>query len=212
MNEPRAAGTQPADPKNDPLGEAAQKAHIRERYLVLLRAAGTSKLSFAKAMADLIPTAINYDSSAGDSQCLADVIPLKPDTDSGGDRMTIQITRTEFSAAELRHRARVASDPDQARRLLAIASILDGASRTDAAKSAGMERQTLRDWVHRYNAEGVDGLKDRQRTGRKPLLDGEQRAKLDELVETPPDPVKDGVVPERTFIVSGKRSLPAVAI
>ena len=108
--------------------------------------------------------------------------------------MTIQITRTEFAAAELRHRARVASDPDQARRLLAIASILDGASRTDAAKSAGMERQTLRDWVHRFNAEGVDGLKDRQRTGRKPLLDGEQRAKLDELVETPPDPVKDGVV------------------
>lgn len=108
--------------------------------------------------------------------------------------MTIQIARTEFPAAELRHRARVASDPDQARRLLAIASILDGASRTDAAKSVGMERQTLRDWVHRFNAEGVDGLKDRQRTGRKPLLDGEQRAKLDELVETPPDPVKDGVV------------------
>ena len=108
--------------------------------------------------------------------------------------MTIQITRTEFPAAELRHRARVASDPDQARLLLAIASILDGASRTDAAKSAGMERQTLRDWVHRFNAEGVDGLKDRQRSGRKPLLKEEQRAKLDELVETPPDPVKDGVV------------------
>ena len=108
--------------------------------------------------------------------------------------MTIQITRTEFPAAELRHRARVASDPDQARPLLAIASILDGASRTDAAKSAGMERQTLRDWVHRFNAEGVDGLKDRQRSGRKPLLKEEQRAKLDEFVETPPDPVKDGVV------------------
>jgi transposase len=107
--------------------------------------------------------------------------------------MTIQIIRAEFSPAELRHRARVASDPDQARRLLAIASILDGASRTDAAKSAGMQRQTLRDWVHRFNAEGVDGLKDRQRTGRKPLLGEEQRAKLDELVETPPDPVKDGV-------------------
>ncbi len=57
-----------------------------------------------------------------------------------------------------------------------------------------MERQTLRDWVYRFNAEGVDGLKDRQRSGRKPLLKEEQRAKLDELVETPPDPVKDGVV------------------
>ena len=121
--------------------------------------------------------------------------------------MTIQITRTEFPAAELRHRARVASDPDQARRLLAIASILDGASRTDAAKSAGMERQTLRDWVHRFNAEGVDGLKDRQRSGRKPLLKEEQRAKLDELVETPPDPVKDGVVRWRCNDLKAKRVL-----
>jgi transposase len=64
--------------------------------------------------------------------------------------------------------ARVTSNPDQARRLLAIASILDGASQADAARSAGMERQTLRDWVHRYNAEGVEGLKDRPRAGRKP--------------------------------------------
>jgi hypothetical protein len=58
--------------------------------------------------------------------------------------MTIQIARTEFSAEDLRHKACQVSDPDQARRLLAIASILSGASRTDAAKSAGMERQTLR--------------------------------------------------------------------
>ena len=73
--------------------------------------------------------------------------------------MTIQITRAEFSAAELRQKACQVNDAAQARRLLAIASILDGASRSDAAKSAGMERQTLRDWVHRYNAEGVEGLR-----------------------------------------------------
>jgi transposase len=108
--------------------------------------------------------------------------------------MTIQITRLEYSPAELRHMARIASDPDQARRLLALASILSGASRSDAAKSAGMERQTLRDWVHRYNAEGAEGLKDRPHTGRKPFLNGEQLAKLDQLVDTQPDPVKDGVV------------------
>jgi transposase len=108
--------------------------------------------------------------------------------------MAIQIARLEHSPAELRHKARVASDPYQARRLLAIASILEGASRTDAARSAGMERQTLRDWVHRYNAEGVEGLKDRLRAGRKPLLDGEQHSELDRLVETAPAPVKDGVV------------------
>ncbi len=59
--------------------------------------------------------------------------------------MTIQITRTEFSVADLRREACRASDTGQARRLLAIASILDGASRANAAKSAGMERQTLRD-------------------------------------------------------------------
>lgn len=108
--------------------------------------------------------------------------------------MTIQIARTEFSAAELRRKACQVSDPDQARRLLAIASILSGASRADAAQSAGMERQTLRDWVHRYNAEGIEGLKDRPNPGRKPLLDAGQLAELDRLAETPPDPVRDGVV------------------
>jgi transposase len=108
--------------------------------------------------------------------------------------MTIQITRLEFGAGELRRKACQACDPDQARRLLAIASILSGASRSDAAKSVGMERRTLRDWVHRYNAEGVGGLKDRPQLGRKPLLGEAQLSELDALVETPPDPVKDGVV------------------
>jgi putative transposase len=108
--------------------------------------------------------------------------------------MTIQITRAEFSAADLRREACRASDTGQARRLLAIASILDGASRASAAKSAGMERQTLRDWVHRYNAEGLEGLKDHPRTGRKPLLNEGQLAEFDQLVETAPDPVRDGVV------------------
>lgn len=108
--------------------------------------------------------------------------------------MAIQITCTEFSPAALRHMARIASDPDQARRLLAIALVLEGASRTDAAKSAGMERQTLRDWVHRFNAEGVEGLKDRPRPGRKPLLGEEQLLELDQVLDTQPDPVEDGVV------------------
>ncbi len=108
--------------------------------------------------------------------------------------MTIQITRTEFSAAELRREACRASDTGQARRLLAIASILDGASRANVAKSAGMERQTLRDWVHRYNTEGVEGLKDHPRTGRKPLLNKEQLSALEQIVEKQPDPDTDGVV------------------
>lgn len=108
--------------------------------------------------------------------------------------MAIQITRLEHSPAELRHMARVASDSDQARRLLAIALVLEGASRTDAARSAGMERQTLPDWVHRFNAEGAEGLKDRPHPGRKPLLNEGQLLELDQVVDTQPDPVKDGVV------------------
>jgi transposase len=108
--------------------------------------------------------------------------------------MSIQIRRREFEAAELRRKACQVSDPDQTRRMLAIALILDGASRAEAAKSAGMERQTLRDWVHRYNAEGIEGLKDRPNPGRKPLLNKEQLSELDRIVEKQPDPDTDGVV------------------
>ncbi|HVZ10695.1 helix-turn-helix domain-containing protein [Rhodopila sp.] len=74
----------------------------------------------------------------------------------------IPITRTECSAAELRRLAVQAAAGDQARRLLAVELILDNRSRTEAAEQGGMQqRQTLRDWVHRYNEAGVDGLKSR---------------------------------------------------
>ena len=80
--------------------------------------------------------------------------------------MTVKITRAELSADELRRKAGRVRDASQSRRLLALASVLDGASRTTAARSAGMDRQSLRDWVHRHNAEGVEGLLDRPRAGR----------------------------------------------
>ena len=108
--------------------------------------------------------------------------------------MTVKITRRDFSAEELRRKAGRVRDANQSRRLLALASILDGVSRSDAAQNAGMDRQTLRDWVHRYNAEGVDGLLDRPRSGREPRLNEGQLAEFDRIVETPPDPVADGVV------------------
>jgi transposase len=108
--------------------------------------------------------------------------------------MAITITRTDCSAEDLRREARRARDASQSRRLLALALIVEGASRSDAARTAGMDRQTLRDWVHRYNAEGVGGLLDRPRAGRKPLLSQDQLAGLDALVETQPDPAVDGVV------------------
>ena len=77
--------------------------------------------------------------------------------------MAVAIERDELSAGELRAAARRSKDVAQARRLLALALVLEGASRTQAAEAAGMDRQTLRDWVHPYNEEGIDGLSDRQR-------------------------------------------------
>jgi len=106
----------------------------------------------------------------------------------------IPITRTEHSAAELRRLASKAADGDQARRLLALALIMDGRSRTEAAEQCGMQRQTLRDWVHRYNEAGVDGLKSRTAPGPAPLLKEEEMAEFHDWVLAGPDPEQDQVV------------------
>lgn len=108
--------------------------------------------------------------------------------------MTVMVTRTDLSAVALRALARRVGDVAQARRLLAVASVLDGASRTQAAETAGMTRQTLRDWVHRYNEEGAEGLLDRPRPGRPGRLGEEQLKHLDMLVEQGPDITEHGVV------------------
>jgi transposase len=78
--------------------------------------------------------------------------------------------------------------------MLALALVLEGHSREEAARHAGMDRQSLRDWVHRYNAEGLAGLRDRPRSGRKPRLTPAQGAELAAAVEQGPDPDRDGVV------------------
>ena len=108
--------------------------------------------------------------------------------------MTIAITRHEPGAGELRREAARCRDARAARRMLALALVLEGSSREEAARAAGMDRQTLRDWVHRYNAEGLAGLRDRPRSGRKPRLTAEQEAELVTAVERGPDPDRDGVV------------------
>src|SRR4051794_25010758 len=108
--------------------------------------------------------------------------------------MTIAITRHEPGACELRREARRCRDAAASRRMLALALVLEGSSRAEAARHAGMDRQTLRDWVHRYNAEGLPGLHDRPRSGRKPRLTPEQEAELATAVEHGPDPDRDGVV------------------
>ena len=102
--------------------------------------------------------------------------------------------RDDYDAAELRRWAKRSRDNRQIRRLLALAAVYDGMSRTDAAQIGGMDRQTLRDWVHRFNAEGPDGLTDRPRSGRECWLNQAQMAALAEIVETGPDPAVDGVV------------------
>ena len=108
--------------------------------------------------------------------------------------MTLSITRFDLTAEDLRHAARRSRNVAQSRRCLAIASVLDGGTRTAAAESAGMQRQTLRDWVHRYNAEGIVGLLDRPRPVRAGLLNAEQRTAFDAIVEAGPDVAVDGVV------------------
>src|ERR687884_43904 len=108
--------------------------------------------------------------------------------------MTVAVTRQELGAVELRREAKRCRDAAAARRMLALALVLDGASREEAARHAGMDRQTLRDWVHRYNAEGLPGLSDRRRPGPRPRLSPEQEAELVTAVEQGPDPERDGVV------------------
>lgn len=98
--------------------------------------------------------------------------------------MAVGITRTDLSASDLRREAARVKDARATRRMLALAHVLDGRSRTEAAQSCGMDRQTLRDWVHRYNAEGLAGLVDRPLPGRPPRLSAEQMRELAMIVET----------------------------
>src|ERR1700676_5252652 len=83
--------------------------------------------------------------------------------------------RTDFSASELRRQAKRSKDNNQSRRLLSLAAVLDGMNRTDAARIGGMDRQTLRDWVHRFNEAGPDGLLDNWAGGPTPRLAPDQR-------------------------------------
>src|SRR4051812_3505811 len=107
--------------------------------------------------------------------------------------MTVAITRRELDAGGLRREAGRCRDAKAARRMLALALVLKGGSREAAARAAGMDRQTLRDWVHRYNEHGLAGLRDRPRSGRRPRLTAEE-AELAAVVERGPDPDRDGVV------------------
>lgn len=102
--------------------------------------------------------------------------------------------RDDFDAVALRRLARGSKSAPQARRLLALAQIYDGGSRSEAARIGGVTLQIVRDWVIRFNARGPDGLLDGKAPGKPSILDDEQRRALVEAVERGPIPAIHGVV------------------
>ena len=118
--------------------------------------------------------------------------------------MTVAITRMEHAAAELRRYAACSVNASIARRLLALALILDGHKREDAARAAGMDRQTLCDWVHRYNADGIAGLGDRHGGGALSRLSPEQEAEVADWIRRGPDVEADGVVRWRSVDIQAR--------
>jgi transposase len=111
--------------------------------------------------------------------------------------------RSDYSASELRRLAKHAKNSRQSRRLLSLAAILDGMSRADAARIGGMDRQTLRDWVHRFNRFGPEGLLDAHANGSVSKLSVEQKAELAVIVEQGPDIERDGLVRWRRADLKG---------
>jgi transposase len=108
--------------------------------------------------------------------------------------LAVEVVRRDLSVAQLRAEARGSSDNKRARRILAIAMVLEGHPRQLAAQAGAMDRQTLRDWVHRYNAEGLEGLSDHPRSGRPSRLTKAQLAELAQWVNDGPKLASDGVV------------------
>lgn len=108
--------------------------------------------------------------------------------------VAVAVTRTHTPAAELRAAAVRADDPRVARRALAIGMAMDGYPRTSAAELCGIDRQTLRDWVHRFNPDGRDGLADRPRPAHPASLSAEQQMEVAAWAQAGPNVETDGVV------------------
>lgn len=102
--------------------------------------------------------------------------------------------REDFDGASMRRLARMTKSANQSRRLLALAEIYDGGSRSAAARIGGVGLQIVRDWVVRFNASGPDGLLDGKAPGKRSLLNDDQRQALVEIVESGPIPAIHGVV------------------
>jgi transposase len=102
--------------------------------------------------------------------------------------------RADFNAQMVRAAAKRSKDGPQARRLVALAAIYEGATRTEAAKIGGVTLQIVRDWVLKFNAHGPHGLLDRKAPGQPPRLSDEHRAALAAVIESGPIPAVHGVV------------------
>jgi transposase len=102
--------------------------------------------------------------------------------------------RRDFTASRLRGLAKKSKDGPQARRLLTLAAIYDGATRTEAAKIGGVGLQIIRDWVLRFNAHGPDGLLDRKPPGQPSKLNDDQRQAVARMIDSGPIPAVHGVV------------------
>jgi transposase len=119
--------------------------------------------------------------------------------------------RGDFDAAQLRGLAKKTKDGPQARRLLALASIYDEATRSEAAKIGDVGVQIVRDWVLRFNARGPEGLSDRKAPGRPCKLNGVQRATIARMIENGPIPAIHGVVRWRLVIPANITIIPLPA-
>ena len=102
--------------------------------------------------------------------------------------------RSDFDAAAIRVIARRTKDGPQARRLLTLAAIYDGATRTQAAQIGGVTLQIVRDWVLKFNAHGPEGLIDRKAPGQLSKLTDAHRAALAARLDEGPIPAVHGVV------------------
>jgi transposase len=116
----------------------------------------------------------------------------------------VEITGRELDAVGLRRAAGDSKDAAAARRMLALALVLDGRSRQEAASSCAMDRQSLRDWVHRYNALGLAGLSNKRAPGSRPKLNPEQSAVVAGWVRAGPQLAEDGVVRWRRIDLARK--------
>ena len=118
--------------------------------------------------------------------------------------MAVEVTRSDHTAVDLRYHASKSVDGAQVRRLLALALVLEGRCRSEAAAHSGMDRQTLRDWIHHYNVAGIEGLKSRRSPGRAPALSAAQKAELRALVVAGPNPTEHKVVRWRCVDLQGE--------